>query len=713
MPSWLSGGAHFAYDRRVTTQGVLTPEQQLKVLALIWGDGEDGWVFLPWIPGDAKNKEERRAGWHEGRAFHWPSDQSAILDHLKLHGSDDLYFTPNTFTGESRVAQLTGEETCLYADLDEVDPRLEIDPEIKPTIAWQSSPGRFQAVWLLRSAYIGASEMGGLNHRLTAMIGADPSGWDTTQLLRVPGRPNFKFGYKDEKDNPAPGELLWVTNKKYRPQYFERILPDLELYGLGMEVDDHEIDAVDRHEVWGRVRLKVSHTVRQYMSLKTRQITEDHDRSEILWQIERDLADAGCSVAEIVSIIRVSPWNKYVGRSNEVSQLKSEAMKAKAVSMQDAEEDTIEGESSSIRSKTPLWLTERFEMPILRPSWLIRNIWSKGSCGFIAAEPKSYKSFVGLDMALSVATGSPFLNDPQFSTVEAPVLYIQEEDPDSLVMLRVQQILDAKSPDRFPHGQMTLDRVTSSNAQPGAQIVCWTPPIAPVPFAFEVRNGFTVSNPADQAWLLDFIEQYGFKLVVIDTLGTTLGGLTVTDDGLYPKVLNPLKDISNATGTAITILHHNRKSDDNGRRGQQMSGSGAFHAWTESALYLQKAEFITGQPAQVNIERESKVAGDLKFRMYVPYMFEERGDEQQGARQLWEPEVRLGWADIVENEEKPPTYTQAQQLILSIIPQNGKITLTEIVATTHKPLGTVRQLLNALVKKEAIIGSHDIGWRLR
>ena len=41
-------------------KGKLTPEQQLRILARIWGNDRKGWVFLPYIDGWCRDKEERK-----------------------------------------------------------------------------------------------------------------------------------------------------------------------------------------------------------------------------------------------------------------------------------------------------------------------------------------------------------------------------------------------------------------------------------------------------------------------------------------------------------------------------------------------------------------------------------------------------------------------------------------------------------------------------
>ena len=713
--------------------GALLPAQQLKVLARIWGDvkpEDGGYVFLPWIPGWTKSKEDRRRNWNEGPAFKWPEDEQAILEHIQAHQIDDLYFSVNMFFEPSRVIQHLAENHLLYADLDEVDPRSDIDPEMKPSIAWESSPGRFQGIWLMRGMDWDATQPGGLNHRLTAAIGADPSGWDSTQVLRVPGKPNYKFDYKDDDGRPVPGKLLWLREKIYTWSFFAERLPVVKTYDTGLEIEESELESVDRHEVWARVRMKCSSTVRNFMAMRARDIDpNEHDRSEVLWQIERDLADAGCTAAEIMSLVRHSPWNKYEGRRNELVQLRAEALKALGVAEEDKEETPLEqavydGSRPTLENLPTLATLTDVSIP--RPNWLVRKIWTRGSCGFISGQPKSYKSYFGLDLAISVATGTCFLNDPQFSTGEPRrVLYIQEEDSLPLVLHRAAQIVELKVPGRHWHGQLELP--TSSHegegeSRSGTNLeLFWTPPDRIDTLAMIVRKGFVASDPAWQGWLGEMCEQWGSDLVVIDTLGTTVGDIdTDKSAGLNERVLRPLKAISEVTNTAIAIVHHNRKAnDDKARSGQQMLGSVALHAWVESALYVQSKEQLTGQPATIKVERENKLAEDMKFRVKVPTMFTERGDQMNGARQLWEPEVLIGWGDI---DQPTPAVVDSPQRNTSRagskIAQNlsecggtrGYLSLDRICEVMGKTKAQIIEQLNAGVANGFLDGSPEEGY---
>ena len=209
------------------------------------------------------------------------------------------------------------DEHALWADLDEVDPR-EIR-DYPPTIAWESSPNRFQALWLTEKGdFQGASWPGNENQKLTYMLGADPSGWDTTQLLRLPGWPNFKPERIEANGGKAPmGKLLWSAGQTYTLEEFKD-LPEVQgassYNSVMIEAFESEVEDVDRLKVLAKLKIKLNATAREL--LKAREVSGD--RSSQMWYLMRCLADAGATSQEIVAIIRPLVWNKFDGRADEI-----------------------------------------------------------------------------------------------------------------------------------------------------------------------------------------------------------------------------------------------------------------------------------------------------------------------------------------------------------------------------------------------------------
>ena len=62
-----------------------------------------------------------------------------------------------------------------------------------------------------------------------------------------------------------------------------------------------------------------------------------------------------------------------------------------------------------------------------QPKWLIDELWADQAVGILGGEPKCCKSFLALDMAVSVASGTACLR--RFPVVRtAPVLVFPAED---------------------------------------------------------------------------------------------------------------------------------------------------------------------------------------------------------------------------------------------------------------------------------------------
>lgn len=127
------------------------------------------------------------------RFFEYPAQLNRAVAAVQQGMLDsNAYYCPMLFTERRRRKDTVAECPTAWADLDTCEPE---KMKVPPTIAVESSPGRYQALWRFdepqaphvaedvsrRIAYYHASD------------GADRSGWDLTQLLRVPGTPNYKY----------------------------------------------------------------------------------------------------------------------------------------------------------------------------------------------------------------------------------------------------------------------------------------------------------------------------------------------------------------------------------------------------------------------------------------------------------------------------------------------------------------------------------------
>lgn len=101
----------------------------------------------------------------------------------------DVYFCPAAFSSPSRKKEAVLPSRWLFADLDWVDPH---DAVVLPTVAWETSPRKYQALWLLEYA-VEREDLRSMNKALCRASGADPGTWNENRLLRVPGSNNEKW----------------------------------------------------------------------------------------------------------------------------------------------------------------------------------------------------------------------------------------------------------------------------------------------------------------------------------------------------------------------------------------------------------------------------------------------------------------------------------------------------------------------------------------
>ena len=561
----------------------------LRPLYETWGRQGEGFVFIC---------EKSPSGWKDHKAFKWPADKRKVgaLVESRINGKPesgtrrtsgvtgsntvsgiDLYWCPLVFSGPRRDIQLSKGGNVLYADLDPVDPR---SLEVRPTIAWESSPGRYQALWWI-DQMLEPSEFERINKGLTYHIGADKSGWDLTQVLRIPGTSNHKT------NPPKSGKLLWQEQHVFNTASIP--LSD-DTRGPSKSRSTTLVGLLSKY------RKKFPTKVSQLLQYPDRRVTPGK-RSEILWYIESELVKAQIPMEDIIQMIRLSAWNKYKGRRDEEKRLSTEIQKVyenqddfnEAVGKDDTEE-VEEDEKPRHRFKTYHQMMSTIDT---KPGWLIEDIWLRGSHGMVAGEPKTFKSTIAMDLAISVASGTPFLN--KYKVMETgPVIILQNENAEWIMKDRTEKITASKD----LIGSVNWPKVT----------------FAPeLPITFLNNSGYNLSDPGDMKTLEDMIKVIKPVLVILDPLYLMFEGDINSAKDLMP-VLQWLMHIKNTYRTSVLVVHHWNKGGASPRGGQRMLGSTTLHGWVESAMYFSVNGDSTtdeGTFSKVKVEREFRAAGNL------------------------------------------------------------------------------------------------------
>jgi hypothetical protein len=163
------------------------------------GGGPDDLVEI-WTAVRIKDNLVNLAAWHFGldqledawqRAYSQDRDGREVYfcAHLLQANSGHACVEGRCFGLRRKANAAAAPVLALWSDVDTAD--LSLSP-IRPTAVVESSPGRLQAYARL-SAPLDPLVAEQLNKRWTYSFGADKSGWDLGQVLRVPGTHNHKY----------------------------------------------------------------------------------------------------------------------------------------------------------------------------------------------------------------------------------------------------------------------------------------------------------------------------------------------------------------------------------------------------------------------------------------------------------------------------------------------------------------------------------------
>lgn len=499
----------------------------------------------------------------------------------------DTYFSVPGYNKGRRLKNLGDTTKFLSQDIDE-----NYTPQkgLEPSLIWESSPGKYQGLWEL-DRLISVDDFDVYNKALAKKIEADDC-YDFTHVFRIPGTVNHKY-----KNKPKVSRVTHDTPiKLYRVTKLKNKL-SIKNQSKSSQKNNKQLkntpQAQSERQIYAKYNLPQD--IKNYLASPS--LEPGWDRSKIIWYIENKLNEIGLEPGEIITLIKGSVFNKYHGREDEEKRLKAELMKI--LRNQSVENSQVEplrftsyqGVMSSLRT---------FE------GWMVKGIWGRKSHGIVAGMPKTFKSTLVHDLAISVASGKPFLN--KYEVLEpGPVIIIQNENADYIMKDRTEKMITSK-------GLVGGFERTGDNLG----TVKWAPDL---PLYFVNQEGFNLTDEKKKASLELLIQQVKPVLVIFDPLYLMFNGDINKAEDLNPA-LNWLLGLKNKYGTSIMLLHHyNKGSGGDEKGGARMSGSIFLYGWIESAWYLTKEEgdFTADEEedeedfkpseAKVQLRREFRMAG--------------------------------------------------------------------------------------------------------
>jgi len=189
--------------------------------------------------------------------------------------------------------------------------------------------------------------------------------------------------------------------------------------------------------------------------------------------------------------------------------------------------------------------------------WLVTGLWAEEAVGIVGGEPKCCKSFLALDLAVSVAAGTPCLRRFPVSRAGRVLLYAAE---DALHVVR--------------------RRLEGISAAAGVALRDLDVQVITAP---TVR----LDLDADRASLDETIAKLRPRLLVLDPF-VRLHRIDENASGEVAPLLAYLRELQRRHGVAVALVHHAKKGGGRARAGQALRGSSEFHAWGDSNLYLRR-----------------------------------------------------------------------------------------------------------------------------
>lgn len=290
--------------------------------------------------------------------------------------------------------------------------------------------------------------------------------------------------------------------------------------------------------------------------------------------------------------------------------------------------------------------------------WLVEFLWARAGVGIVGGAPKCCKSWLALDLALSVASGTPSLGRFAVHDPGPVLLYLAEDGPEAVK----QRLLGLCRHRELDLAALPLDVITAPSLR--------------------------LDLERDRARLHRTLRAATPRLLLLDPF-VRLHRVDENSAGEVSALLAFLREMQREHDVAILVVHHARKNGPAGSQaGQGLRGSGDFHAWTDSALYVRRLK----DQLTVSVEHRAAPAPDAFSVVLAP-------DDQGGAR--------LELCDDGDHEHTPDLRDRLLQALDLAGGVASRDALRSALRLRNERLG---QLLQELVR-DAVLVHERGGWR--
>lgn len=292
--------------------------------------------------------------------------------------------------------------------------------------------------------------------------------------------------------------------------------------------------------------------------------------------------------------------------------------------------------------------------------WLIKDIWTAGGRGFIAGNPKIGKTWLALEMLMSVATGQKCLG--KFDVKQAPVLLVEEEGSLLGLARRVHGLARARG---FKDSELSK--------------------------FFHITRQF-VRIPEDMTEIFSFAFAEGVKLIVFDSLRRFHSGNENSSEEMQ-RVLDSFGKLSSMADTAVVLIHHLSKGSrdlENRPVFERLRGTGDFWAWCDCLIGMEGEE--EGENAEVVLQfRDAETPSPFTLRRHI--------DSMSGA-------ISLTALDASESE----SFIERSQAIVTFMKTQFGGVLKEVVFKQVKGRKADFVKTWRVLEKNGVVEKNGTGW---
>ena len=313
-------------------------EKQKAVFNYLFGN-QTGYMCVTTISRTSSDGEKKV----RERFFDYPDKVDEAIDLINRSSMRyDVYFCAHLLNINERIKANAQPIQALWSDLDTCPQDKLLVP---PTLVFKTSNDKLQAFWKLKDI-VPPADAERVNKKIASYHsdeGADKSGWDLTQLLRVPYTYNHKYGEL---------EFITVPTSKVDRVY---TLEDFDVYPEVEESGYTEQDIPFPDDLPNKSAEQILKKYQQSLNPRVIQLYSHEPRedwSRALWELELSLMESEIPLEEAFIVVRDASCNKYARDNRPMDFLWKELVRAYNT-VQERRSTTIAPSQKSVSAQWP------------------------------------------------------------------------------------------------------------------------------------------------------------------------------------------------------------------------------------------------------------------------------------------------------------------------------------------------------------------------